>query len=58
MTFTKEQKIYCALNVLVIVGLCAPAITAAKMVDAVFFAFPCSNIIFSLLTFPVSRLTG
>ncbi len=53
MTFTKEQKIYCALNVLVIVGLCAPAITAAKMVDAVFFAFPCSNIIFSLLTFPV-----
>ena len=56
MTFTKEQKIYCALNVLVVVGLCASAITAAKMVDAVFFVFPCSNIIFSLLTFPVTDI--
>lgn len=54
MIFSKEQKIYVTLNGLVIVGLCASAITATKMVDAFFFVFPCSNVIFSLVTFPVT----
>jgi hypothetical protein len=54
MTFTLEQKTYCALNFLVIVGLCASAITASKIIQIGTFVFPCSNIIFSLLTFPVT----
>lgn len=54
MQFTREQKIYCALNFLVIVGLCASAITASKIIQIGSFVFPCSNLIFSLLTFPVT----
>lgn len=54
MQFTREQKIYCALNFLVIVGLCASAITASKIIQIGAFVFPCSNLIFSLLTFPVT----
>ena len=42
------------MNFLVIVGLCASAITASKIIQVGSFVFPCSNIIFSLLTFPVT----
>ena len=56
MTFTKEQKIYCGLNVLIIVAMCASAITASKIIQVGGFVFPCSNIIFSLLSFPVTDI--
>ncbi len=56
MTFTKEQKIYCGLNAVIIVAMCASAITASKIIRVGEFVFPCSNIIFSLLSFPVTDI--
>ena len=56
MKLSKEQKIYFFLNFLAIVGLCASAITASKIVAWGPFVFPCSNIIFSLLTFPITDI--
>lgn len=55
MQFSREQKIYLLLNFVVIIGLCTSAITAAKTVD-LGFVFPCSNIFFSLLTFPITDI--
>ncbi len=56
MNSTRSLKIFFILNLLAVVGLCASAITAAKIVDFGFFVFPCSNIIFSLLTFPITDI--
>jgi len=56
VTFTKEQKIYCGLNAVIIVAMCASAITASKIIRVGEFVFPCSNIIFSLLSFPVTDI--
>lgn len=45
---------YIVLTMLVITGLCAAAITAGKVVTVAGIHFPCSNIIFALLTFPMT----
>ena len=51
-----SQQAYLFLNFLCVVGLCASAITANKIVLIGGITFPCSNIIFSLLTFPVTDI--
>lgn len=56
MKITKELKVFIFLNFLAIVGLCASAITATKLMQVGPFIFPCSNIIFSLLTFPITDI--
>ena len=56
MVLSSDIRAYAVLNFLAVVGLCASAITASKIVEIGPFIFPCSNIIFSLLTFPVTDI--
>lgn len=56
MALTKDLKAFLFLNFLAIVGLCASAITATKIIQIGPFVFPSSNIIFSLLTFPITDI--
>lgn len=58
MVLSPKIRAYAALNVLAVVGWCVSAITASKIVEIGSFIFPCSNIIFSLLTFPVTDIVS
>jgi uncharacterized integral membrane protein (TIGR00697 family) len=56
MQLSSEIRIFALLNLVAVVGLCASAVTATKIVAIGPFVFPCSNIIFSLLTFPITDI--
>ena len=54
LQLSRHAKAYIVLNLLVVVGLCATTITASKIVTIGPISFACCNIIFALLTFPVT----
>lgn len=54
LQLSRHAKVYLVLNLLVVVGLCATTITASKIVKIGPLSFACCNIIFALLTFPVT----
>ena len=58
MRMDRSLQVYFVLTLLAVVGLCASAITATEIVSLGPFVFPCSNIIFSLLTFPVTDIVS
>ena len=53
---SKSLRCYLVLNLIMIVALAASVITVRKIVNIGYFSFPCCNIIFSFLTFPITDI--
>ncbi len=58
MEITRAHAVWGALCFLAVVGLCASVITAEKIVAIGPLIFPASNIVFSLLTFPITDIVS
>lgn len=50
----KSERLFLALICAMVVGLCVAVVTAPKIIEIGGVMFPCCNIFFSLLTFPIT----